>query len=280
MNLIHFKALLEKYKAGRLTPGEADELRNLVKEGSHDALMQEDILYLLQQMGTNPQWTPDMQEQTFRLILQNKELKESADNLKIRRLPYYIKWMAAAVVAGLLLTTSWLLLQPKEQVKPVVASTQPPPPHDVAPPDATHAVITLANGQQIILDSTGAGTLATQGDVQLVKLADGQITYTGNSGEVMYNTLSNPRGSKVINLALSDGTKIWLNSESSLRYPTAFTGKERSVEITGEAYFEVAKDPSKKFIVSSRGIRTEVLGTHFNVNAYMEIGRASCRERV
>ena len=139
---------------------------------------------------------------------------------------------------------------------------------DIASPKLSKAIITLANGQTVLLDSIGNGILVNQGAVSVLKSADGQIVYTGTTTDTVYNTLFNPRGSKVISLTLNDGTKVWLNSESSLRYPVAFVGNTRHVEITGEAYFEVAKDESRKFIVLSNGVSTEVLGTHFNVNTY------------
>jgi ferric-dicitrate binding protein FerR (iron transport regulator) len=139
---------------------------------------------------------------------------------------------------------------------------------DVKAPATVRAIITLANGEEVNLDSAAPGQLAIQGNVKLVKTADGKIVYTGGNSQLIYNTLVNPRGSKVQPLTLSDGTNVWLNSESSLKFPAAFAANERRVEITGEAYFEVAKNPSKKFIVSSNGVQTEVLGTHFNVNSY------------
>src|SRR5690606_14575437 len=129
-------------------------------------------------------------------------------------------------------------------------------------------VITLANGKQIVLDSAGNGTLAMQGNVNVVKLADGQIAYSGKSSEVMYNTLTNRRGSRVINLMLSDGSNVWLDAGSTLKYPIAFIGAERKVEITGEAYFEVAKNPDMPFYVTHEDVNIKVLGTHFNVNAF------------
>lgn len=142
---------------------------------------------------------------------------------------------------------------------------------DVIAPSSSKATITLANGQIVELDAINSGTLvASQGAVNVMKTEDGQIVYRGTSKEMAYNTLYNPRGSKVISLRLNDGTIVWLNSQSSIRYPVAFVGDERQVEITGEAYFEVAKNLSKKFIVASNGLNIEVLGTHFNVNSYNE----------
>ncbi len=140
---------------------------------------------------------------------------------------------------------------------------------DVMAPLSSKATITLANGQIVELDAISSGTLvASQGAVNVMKTEDGQIVYRGTSKEIAYNTLYNPRGSKVISLRLNDGSIVWLNSQSSIRYPVAFVGDERQVEITGEAYFEVAKNLTKKFIVASNGLNIEVLGTHFNVNSY------------
>ena len=134
----------------------------------------------------------------------------------------------------------------------------------------------MANGQNVHLDSAGNGALAIQGNVKLIKLANGKIVYQHNSGEVStkieYNTLSNPRGSKVINMTLADGSKVWLNAGSSLTYPVSFIGNERKVLVTGEAYFEVAHDASRPFVVINGSMDVRVLGTHFNVNAFEDDG--------
>ncbi len=139
---------------------------------------------------------------------------------------------------------------------------------DVSAPASIHATITLGDGKQIILDNATSGALASQGNVILKKLADGQIVYLGNSKDVVYNTLTNPRGSKSVVMTLSDGTKVWLNSESSITYPTAFTNMNREVKITGEAYFEVSHDPSRPFKVKNNKAEVTVLGTSFNINTY------------
>jgi transmembrane sensor len=137
------------------------------------------------------------------------------------------------------------------------------------PPGGNKAVLTLADGTKIILDNAANGNLANQGNTKVIKL-DEQIVYkaSGNNSEVYYNTISTPRGG-VYQLVLADGSKVWLNSSSSLHYPTSFTGKERKVEITGEAYFEVARNSSMPFKINIAGKEeVEVLGTHFNINAY------------
>jgi hypothetical protein len=145
--------------------------------------------------------------------------------------------------------------------------------NEVQAPLKSTAFISLSDGRNISLDSFGIGTMAMQGDVSIVKSQDGQVLYKGNSTEEQFNVLFNPRGSKAVTLTLNDGSTVWLNSESSIKYPTAFMLSERKVEITGEAYFEVAKNPSKPFKVAIKKMsgtvaEIEVLGTSFNVNGF------------
>lgn len=181
------------------------------------------------------------------------------------------RWAAAAAILIVLGAGGWWLQQSRlhpEAATPVLAGKT-----EVPAPVINRATITLANGQQVFLDSAANGSLAEQGNARVVKLADGAVAYQRGTTEigasaVLYNTLSNPRGSRIINLALSDGTQVWLNAESSLKYPAVFAGSDRRVEITGEAYFEVTKTPHAPFIVKKGNAEVQVLGTHFNVNAY------------
>ncbi len=191
------------------------------------------------------------------------------------------RWWAAASMILLLGAGAYFLFfnraeKPTEIVKTVL-------PNDVKAPQTNRATVTLANGQKVYLDSAVNGTLAMQGNVKLIKLAKGQIAYQAASGEtineIKYNTLTNPRGSKVIDMTFADGSQVWLNAGSSVTYPVAFVGNERRVAITGEAYFEVTPLSPKggqgklPFIVkfntpSGEGGEVIVLGTHFNINAY------------
>jgi transmembrane sensor len=145
------------------------------------------------------------------------------------------------------------------------------------PPGRNTATLTLSNGHQIVLDSAAKGELATQGHTHFVKDDDESISYEdGVNGVPMamnYNILATPRSGQY-QLRLPDGSHVWLNNESSLRYPTSFQVKYRMVELTGEAYFEVAQDPNKPFIVKLRDEAVEVLGTSFNIMAYPEEGGA------
>lgn len=143
--------------------------------------------------------------------------------------------------------------------------------HDIAP-GSNKAVLTLANGQQISLTDAKNGKLANEANTVIKKTADGQLVYMGadeTSREPIYNTISTPVGGQYT-LILSEGTKVILNAASSLKYPAQFKGKDRVVELSGEGYFEVAHDQSKPFKVISRGQTVEVLGTHFNINSYLD----------
>ena len=143
-------------------------------------------------------------------------------------------------------------------------------------PGKDKAMLTLSDGRQILLDSAGNGVLADQNGVDVHKVQNGQLIYTQNEEEpavlaghkMTYNSMQTPRGGKY-QLVLPDGTKVWLNADTRIKYPTRFDGKERLVSMEGEAYFEVAKDPRHPFIVqTSRGLNVRVLGTHFNISDY------------
>jgi len=195
-----------------------------------------------------------------------------ADAIPIQRSSRWQYWVAAAVtlvaVAGAALFFINFSGKGAEAAHtPVIAAT------DIPAPAISKATITLQNGKRIPVDSLIIGRTALQGETSVQKTADGQIVYMGDDermSEVHFNTLTNPRGSKVMQLTLSDGTKVWLNAESEIRYPVAFTAGQRKVEMKGEAYFEVAKDVQKPFIVQSDGATVQVTGTHFNVNAYTD----------
>ena len=135
-----------------------------------------------------------------------------------------------------------------------------------------NAILTLASGKTIVLNTVKNGRVAVQGNTVVNKTKEGQLLYV--PGEdlpevIAYNTVTTPRGGEY-KLTLSDGSRVWLNAASSIRYATVFTGDKRAVEISGEGYLEVAKMKNRPFIVSSKGQQVEVLGTHFNINAYSD----------
>ena len=143
-------------------------------------------------------------------------------------------------------------------------------------PGGNKALLTLANGEKISLTDAADGSIADQANVNITKTANGQLVYTilnsaNQSLPPSYNTVETPKGGQ-FHIVLPDGTKAWLNAASSLRFPTYFAGNSRKVELTGEGYFEVSKNKKSPFFVKTDNQEIEVLGTHFNVNAYKDEG--------
>jgi ferric-dicitrate binding protein FerR (iron transport regulator) len=186
--------------------------------------------------------------------------------------PMLRTWWAAAAILLVLATGSYVLWrQGSGRVVATINQKQQPFQNDIAP-GGNKAILTLSDGTKVVLDTANNGALTKQGDVTVIKL-DGQLAYNkegSTAKEVLYNTITTPKGGQY-QLVLADGTRVWLNAASSLRYPTSFTGSERRVEITGEAYFEVAKNAAMPFKIKVDGKgEVEVLGTHFNINAYRD----------
>ena len=195
------------------------------------------------------------------------------------------RWVAAAAVFLLVGAGSYFFhFRNKDSNTPEGAAAQNIV-GDVAP-GHYGAVLTLANGSRVVLDSTGNKPIATQGSSQVL-LQNGAVVYQKDNAAsattagaasgaaidpapgaaAVYNTMTTPRG-RQFQLVLPDGSHVWLNAASSLRYPTVFTGGQRMVELSGEAYFEIAKDEAKPFVVSVKGMRVQVLGTAFDLMAY------------
>lgn len=254
--------LLEAYSQLKATNEEEQELFAWVATGDEQPI-KEHIEKLVSGYKSNDLVPSVDWDHLYHRIMEESTMRNIQP---VVRKMLWTRWAAAAAVILLLGVGFYLLPIQKEQKE--LAHIPQQKTNDIAPPNTVNAVLTLSNGQKIILDSMSNGTVSMQGSVNVVKMADGQIAYQGTSNEMAYNTLSNPRGSKVISLTLGDGSKVWLNAASTLKYPTAFVGKERKVEITGEAYFEVAHNPAMPFRVSKGGTSVQVLGTHFNVNAY------------
>lgn len=198
------------------------------------------------------------------------------ENGRIVRMKYRKMWMvAASVIIILVAGVSYFFIKKNgnEGLKENIVKSHTLK-NDIEP-GGNKAILTLANGSTIILDSAQNGALSHQGNATVIKLGSGKLSYQkvkeNNLGEVHFNTITTPVGGQY-QLELEDGSKVWLNAASSMRFPTEFRGKERKVEITGEAYFEVKHDASKPFHVLVDGADVTVLGTHFNVNAYNDDG--------
>lgn len=257
-----FKDLLSRYLTGNLLHSQKIQLTELLNKEEYqqrlELKMEEDFItdkYLVDGNGA------------IRDAIQNFLSQKIGKEIKIRRNLINIKRMAAAASIILLLcTASWLIFRTSNSTKPPIASSGNLVIKDL-PPGRTGAILTLANGSKIILDSTH-GSLGMQGSSKVVN-NNGVLSYADgkNSTEIFFNVMSTPVG-RQYQLILSDGSKVWLNAASSITYPTVFSSSERKVQITGEAYFEVMRNKSQPFHVSVNGLDVEVLGTHFNINTY------------
>ena len=262
--------LMQRYIAGNAGPKELQELYEMLKSKEQDDLINDALMENWLQYSTTEKIPEEEADQLFRNVIGTAEGLHAPE----RKLVHMRRWIsiaAAVCLSACLLVAAWLLFNKPDEKngkEQSVVSVQ-----DIASPDKDRAVITLSNGRKLYLDSFPAGsTLAIAEHERITRSADGQIIYqdfhTGNDGVVPFNTLVNPRGSRIAAVTLPDGTKVWLNAATTIRY-FARVGKERKVEIDGEAYFEVAhmKIP---FIVTGRGTEIHDLGTSFNVNAYAD----------
>jgi len=218
-------------------------------------------------------------EHTAGVELYSKVLSEiKARESSSKKVFFMRRWFIAASVSLLLGVSASLFfylkndnafLSTKNKTQPLIKNT--------IAPGGNKALLTLANGSKIILDDAATGELARQSGVKVTKAANGQLVYTventssnsATSGQMAYNTIETPKGGQY-QVDLPDGSKVWLNAGSSLRYPTNFNGNIRSVQLAGEAYFEVAKNAKKPFRVVSNNQVVEVLGTHFNISSYID----------
>jgi len=218
-------------------------------------------------------------DRIFNQIIEVSERKTISFRPKSRRLMLWLSISAAAVLVFAI--TFGILNTPRQspneinQIVEIVKPLNKPLYKNDVRPGGNKAYLTLADGSKIILDNVSNGKLAQQGNAQITKLDSGRLSYNLKvipnltSNIVSYNTLTTPRGGQY-RIFLSDGTIVWLNASTTLRFPIAFVGKERRVEIKGEAYFEVAKNTAMPFIVKAGNSEVRVLGTHFNIMAYAD----------
>lgn len=192
--------------------------------------------------------------------------KEAKANNEMKLPSLLNKYLAAAILIFVSVGTYlWLRPVTSEPQAKIISNVF----HD-ALPGGNKAVLTLANGGTIILDSAQNGVIVRMANFEVNKTEDGQLVYhvVDNSAfEPVLNTISTPRGGQY-RVVLPDGSKVWLNAASSIKFPSVFTGEVREVELKGEAYFEVAENATMPFKVISNQAQIEVLGTHFNVRAY------------
>lgn len=256
-----FRQLLNNYRLDNISADEEQELFRMIGSPEYHPLL-EDIIQA--SLETAPETGISMKDERVGTML-SAITGRQPELRKVHFLRRY-RWMAAAMLL-LLGTGAYFLLQRSPQQVKVAAK-----PDDV-PPGGARAMLTLANGKTVPLDSTGSQTIQ-QGQVTVYQQG-GQLQYNnaatqGTSAGPSYNTLTTPRGG-FFSITLPDGSKVWLNAASSLKYPVTFQGKERVVELQGQAYFEIAANPQQPFRVRlSKGAEVQVLGTSFDVMAYTD----------
>ena len=264
MNTEEFKALVDKYLAGEASAEEESALFS-----HYDKLQQQSPVWDATRMGEEG----EVQERLYRNIVQQIKQREK------RSIGAPLRWaMAASVMLAMLSSVLYFYWVPKREgaVSGIAGRL---PAARVITPGGNKAVLTLADGARIVLDDAATGELARQSGIRITKAADGQIIYqvadqaASDQAPAIkaYNTIETPKGGQY-QVNLPDGTQVWLNAGSVLRFPTRFAGRERQVDLQGEAYFEVAENKAMPFRVLSDHQVVEVVGTHFNVDAYGDEG--------
>ena len=236
-----------------------NELQYALEQGFNDDLLKENMLETLKSQGVHELWNAETHDEVW------SQLKNTIKT-PVRPLFSWRTLTAAASIILIFITSGYYLIKNSKISHSALSIVQS---HDVAP-GGNRAILTLANGVQVVLDSIQNGVIGQQGTASILKSKNGSISYNDlvvNPTESVLNTLTTPRGGQY-QLILPDGTKVWLNAASSIQYPSAFTGNAREVRITGEVYFEVKHDTNKPFKVKVRDEEITVLGTHFNVSAY------------
>jgi len=251
-----FEKLLDKYIAGEASLEEEQRLLNFY--GS------------FQKKPKTVKATDELGENIFGKIQENIS---SVDEDRYNPSFYYLKSISIAAIILLFISTG-LYFYSNRMISEPEQFTEIDVRNDILP-GYNKAILTLADGSKISLDDAANGLLASQGNIAITKTENGQIVYEKNnvdkskfiSHRSAINTIQTPKGGKY-QIRLPDGSKVWLNSASTLIYPTTFAGNERKVQLKGEAYFEIAPNKNVPFRVESDNQIVEVLGTHFNINSY------------
>ncbi|WP_076379997.1 FecR family protein [Filimonas lacunae] len=262
--------LMQQFAGNSCSRQEMDELMQYVREAENDQLLHSALQQQWSSLQPEEPLYPVNWEGMYDTIVaspatENKVGLSPSPIPLIRR-----RWWAVAAILLVAAGGIWVWTKtPQQKTPPVIAAAK-----DIQP-GSSGAVLTLADGSKVVLDSAANGNIATQANASITK-RDGVISYGGKApgvaanapvGQPLMNTLTTPRG-RQYKLVLPDGTTAWLNAASSIEYPVSFTGKERNVSVTGEVYFEVAAKSNAPFVVTTPQQQVTVLGTSFNMNAY------------
>jgi len=259
--------LFNCYIYNNYTSAEEGELMSLVSQPENKTIVQKLIENLIENTGSEI----EMRDDAAASILQNILQANKAPVIPIRnRKTVFSFWMRVAAATILFVSAAtYFLIDKKDSAGAKVTPVAQNSPHIL--PGRDRAVLITSEGKTIMLDSVQNGVIAHQGNNKISKQG-GLLIYNvppfaKPEASVTYNTIVTPRGAQ-FQVILSDGSKVWLNSASSLRFPVGFADSQRTVELNGEAYFEVVKNKEKPFLVKVGDMQVKVLGTHFNIKAY------------
>lgn len=268
MQTLELRQLLEKFLDNSIQPAELIQLRQLTESEENDGILDELIEEVLLQNRFKPEECD--RERLLQQVWLHTGMEKPLPVIVPQRVPLLRRsWFrAAASIAVAALIGGALLVGISSRKKEIAAVRQSPSLIRVVP-GSNKALLTLADGSTITLDSAGNQVIRQGATAILQKGGRLQYAAGGNSTTIGYNTLTTPRGGQ-FQVTLPDGTLVWLNAGSYLRYPTAFTGTVRKVELNGEGYFEVAPNVGMPFEVKVGDMQVKVLGTHFNITAYNE----------
>jgi hypothetical protein len=283
MNQNKLEELLRLFVDGGISREEYDQLFNYIGSNPDDEELNTAIDIVFSKSKRFNSLKTEDREQIFQNIIRNKHF-ESEIQYEIERVPKFAArlWYQLGIAASILmlLTTGLYFYTNRTPVQKVAVKMAEPKVQVIAPGD-DKAILTLSDGSKIILEDAKNGILANQAGVSIQKTSDGKLLYSfSNSAinvtpesedKILYNKIETPVGGKY-QVNLPDGSKVWLNSSSSLRFSALFNGDTREVELSGEAYFDVSKNKSKPFKVITKDQIVEVLGTQFNINSYSDEG--------
>lgn len=264
--------LLRQYVRGVLTDKEVAELSFFLRRPQ----FKDSIITILESIADETQYEENYgKDDVDKMIDQVLEsVSENSKPVPVSYMRSFKKVFVAAAVFICMLAGIFFITQRTKEKKVAQKIIKEELKKDIAPGE-NKAILTLADGSVIALDSTAKGKLAEHGNTKVLTIDAGKLSYqqtnAGKQKEVQYNTVSTPRGGQY-QVVLPDGSKVWLNAASSLKFPVFFNGKERNVELNGEAYFEIAHNEKQPFKVNVKGVEVLVLGTHFNINAYDDEG--------
>lgn len=257
------RQLLNKYLQGQITLKDRLELNRLI---SDPASKEELFSFIGEQYSIEHVLPGSLSQEEYDAVFARilaEEIPATEERKTSFRIAYLRKWWAAASVLVIAVVALYLWLKAPGGAQPVDVAVQP----ENIQPGKEGALLTLSDGSKVSLDTVRNGVIAMQDGVT-ARVVDGVLRYNGKSTGMVFNTMTTPRG-RQFHLTLPDGTGVWLNAASSIRYPVAFDARERKVEVTGEVYFEVMKNKQHPFIVNvNNRMEVEVLGTDFNINAY------------